>query len=637
MSQVSDPQAQQRWAKAAPDLQAAMVHHQAGRLDQAERRYRKILDRAPDHPDALHLLGVIATARGHPERAIQFIGRALQIMPGFADAHLNLGNALRLAGKREQAIESYRKAIALRPDHATGHSNLARVLNDTGQFSAALASCHAAIGLDATFLPARINLAIALKGLGRLRDAAAAWRDAIALAPGRADSHHELGLLLGEMEQFDEALQCHARAIALQPGNAVFHCARGSTLVRKRDAAAAGESFRRAVELKPDFIEALTGLAWALDMTGHFDAAETCFQRLRELDPESLGSYRHLTVHGRSADEADEINRLSNLLDRPGTDVWQRAVAGFGLGLLLDNAGRFDEAFPRYAVANALMREQWPANGDRFDPAAFTRWIDLMIATYTADYFGDHAGGGNPSELPVFIVGMPRSGTTLVEQICASHSQVFGAGELHDIDRITVALGGKRNVTARDADPDAGRRLADAHIERLRGVGGGAIRVIDKMPDNVRQVGLIAALFSRARIIYCSRDPRDISLSCYFQLFGEGLMHFSYDLGDCGRRCREVERVGAHWLRVLPERAIEVNYETLVGDLEGQSRRLIEFLGLDWEPACLEFHRTERTVATASNWQVRQPLYRHSVGRWRNYERHLGPLLAALGGCSAER
>jgi hypothetical protein len=225
---------------------------------------------------------------------------------------------------------------------------------------------------------------------------------------------------------------------------------------------------------------------------------------------------------------------------------------------------------------------------------------------------------------------MPRSGTTLVEQICASHSRVFGAGELHDMDRIALALAGARSIEARNADADAARRLADAHLKRLGEIGGGAIRVVDKMPDNIRQVGLIATLFPGARIIYCSRDPRDISLSCYFQLFGEGLMHFSYDLAECGLRCLQIERLSRHWLSVLPERMIEVNYETLVGDLEGQSRRVIEFLGLDWEVACLEFHRTERTVATASNWQVRQPLYTKSVGRWQNYARHLAPLLEAL-------
>jgi len=155
--------------------------------------------------------------------------------------------------------------------------------------------------------------------------------------------------------------------------------------------------------------------------------------------------------------------------------------------------------------------------------------------------------------------------------------------------------------------------------------------VVDKLPDNMILIGLISRLFPRARIIYCSRDPRDISLSCYFQIFVEGAQHFSYDLSDCGKRCVQVRRLAEHWLKLLPHHMIEVNYETLVGDLEGQSRRIVDFLGLEWEPSCLDFHQTERTVATVSHWQVRQPIYSSSIGRWRKYEKHLGPLFAALG------
>jgi len=177
---------------------------------------------------------------------------------------------------------------------------------------------------------------------------------------------------------------------------------------------------------------------------------------------------------------------------------------------------------------------------------------------------------------------------------------------------------------------EIGRREADQHILQLHRLGQGALRVVDKMPDNILLIALIARLFPRARIIYCSRDARDVSLSCYFQLFANGAQPFSYDLRDCGSRCRDVQRLAQHWLKLLPLHMIEINYEVLVGDLEGTSRRLIDFLGLPWEPACLEFHRTERTVATVSHWQVRQPLYSSSIGRWRKYEKHLAPLFAAL-------
>jgi hypothetical protein len=237
---------------------------------------------------------------------------------------------------------------------------------------------------------------------------------------------------------------------------------------------------------------------------------------------------------------------------------------------------------------------------------------------------------GNRSELPVFIVGMPRSGTSLAEQIAASHSQVFGGGERKDILRIADAvLAHNRDRPIDEWDMDLARKLADQHIAHLQRLAGPASRATDKLPDNVLHLGISAVLFPGARIIFCRREPRDNSLSCFFQRFGEGNA-FAYDLADCARRYLQVERLAQHWRRVLPLAMLTIDYEALVGDPEGESRRLIEFLGLDWEPACLEFHRAERPVFSASLWEVRQPVFRRSVGRWRHYERHLQPILDVL-------
>ena len=304
----------------------------------------------------------------------------------------------------------------------------------------------------------------------------------------------------------------------------------------------------------------------------------------------------------------------------------ERVIAGFALGKSLDDADRFDAAFAAFERANETYREMRAAMGERFDAEALNRQVNETIAAYTPAYFASVATWATPSELPVFIVGMPRSGTSLVEQIAASHSQVFGAGELKDIGKLALELGASnRNWQCTDV-----RRLADRHLEGLRVLGRGADRVIDKLPDNVFQLGLIATLFPSARVIFCHRDPRDIALSCFFQKFSAGQLMFSYDLADCGNRYRETARLMAHWHRVLPLRMLDITYEALVADLEGESRRLIAFLGLEWEPACLDFHHTQRTVMTASSWQVRQPLYARSVGRWRRYEQHLDPLFAAL-------
>jgi len=250
--------------------------------------------------------------------------------------------------------------------------------------------------------------------------------------------------------------------------------------------------------------------------------------------------------------------------------------------------------------------------------------VDESIARWTPDFFARTRDWGEPSELPVFIVGMPRSGTSLVEQIASSHPDVFGAGELRDIANISKSLSWSQ------CQPGPIKDAARKQLDRLLALGGSALRAIDKMPSNVKHLGLIATLFPSARVILCRRDPRDTCLSCFFQHFGVGNL-FSFDLREYGHLYVHTDRLAAHWLKVLPLPILQVQYEDLVADLEGQSRRLISFLGLPWNPACLDFHRAERIVQTFSAWQVRQPIYTRSVGRWRNYQRHLGPLFEALG------
>jgi hypothetical protein len=313
--------------------------------------------------------------------------------------------------------------------------------------------------------------------------------------------------------------------------------------------------------------------------------------------------------------------------------TFQRASAGFALGKMLDDQDRCDDAFAVLAQANAMFHAEQPGRGTRFDATAFTRDIDSLIAYSSPSAFANRREAGVASELPVFIVGMPRSGTTLVEQIAASHSQVHGAGESRDIVNIAQTLAPMIRAAGPQGawDPAATQPLAQAHIARLARLGGGAIRVIDKTPDNILNLGLIASLFPDARVIICNRDPRDNCLSHYFQLFTDGNA-FSYDLAECGWRARETARLTDHWRQVLPVKFLDLQYETLVADLEGEARRLIDFLGLEWEPACLDFHRNERAIATPNMWGVRQPIYNRQVGRWRMYEKHLGPLFAALDG-----
>jgi tetratricopeptide (TPR) repeat protein len=617
-------------------VRAGFAHHQAGRLDRAEALYRRALAKDPDQADALHLLGVVAYQCGRIGSAIELIERALPALPDLPDAHLNYGNALRDAGRAAQAVESYRRAVALRPDYGMAHSNLARVLVEQHAYAAGLESARRAIELIPDFLGAWVNCAGALLGLERYAEAEAPLRRALELMPERAETHSDLGAVLTKLLRLDEALACHRQAIALNPDDAAIRYALGATLYRAEDLPGSEASFRRALALAPNFARPWHGLGNVLRTLGRFEEAQSCFRRALELDPNLPDVHRSLAVIGQQAGDDAELQILQAVLADPERPASNRIAAGFALGTLLDNADRYDEAFPFFAEANALYRRQQADAGERFDPEALRRDVDGLIGQCTPALFSAMAGWGNLSQTPVFIVGMPRSGTSLVEQIAASHSRVFGAGERRELSRISDALAAhNRGKPVAQWDAASARRLADEHVAHLGALGGGAARVIDKMPDNVFTLWLIAALFPAARIVLCQRDPRDICLSCYFHWFAEGNL-FAYDLVDCGLRAIEVERIATHWLRVLPLEMLAIDYEELVEDPEGESRRLIEFLGLDWEPACLDFHRTERPVFTASSWQVRQPLFTRSAGRWRHYERHLSPLLQVLAEAGAE-
>ncbi len=575
-----------------------------------------------------------------PERAIQLIGKAVAVSPRSAEAYSNLGNAQHAARRPAEACASYRRAIDLNPNFAAAHNNLGRVLCEEGDFAAALASCEHAVEIAPDLAEAHNNLGNALRGLGRLEAAETAFRRALQLQPDSAVLHANLGNLLGDLKRFEEAQACYRRAIEIDPELAVAHYGAAACLRSLGDLVAAAESYKKVLSFIPDQAFVWNDLGRTLRSLGRFEEAVVAFRQSLAVNPEFGEAYRNLASCQQLTADDHNLARLSALVEQQDLPIEERAAAGFALGKMLDDADRFEEAFLAYEGANRMYRDSRAAVGERFDAAELHHEIDRIMATFNSPFFASVLDWGSASELPVFIVGMPRSGTSLVEQIAASHSRVFGAGELTEIGNLAQQLdpmiAAIRSGSEKDAS-EAGleyrttvRRLSDAHLEYLRALNGRAERVIDKMPDNVFKLGAIATLFPGARVIFCRRDPVDTCLSCYFQKFTAGQLGFSYDLADCAKRYLETERLTAHWRKVLPLKWLDVEYEALVSDLEGQSRRITTFLGFDWEPACLDFHRTARTVTTASAWQVRQPLYGRAVGRWRKYQAHLAPLFDLL-------
>jgi tetratricopeptide (TPR) repeat protein len=548
--------------------------------------------------------------------------------------------AIQLAGERlrsgqaAEAEKACREVLAAEPNHLRAWNLLGGVLQTQGRLDEAIAAFTRVIQIKPDLSAGHLNLGNVLMQKERLTEAVLEYERVIQLKSDSPEAHNRMAIALAALGRFDEALASNQCALTLRPNEPGAHEARGAMLLHKQDAGGAEASFRRALELAPSSAMSWNGLGMALRTLGRFDEAVDCFRRAVAINPDNPHFHKNLVSMSAQAVKSEVVDRLTKLLNQPDLLVDSRVEAGFALGKLFDDAGRFDEAFSSYARANDLFRQARAAAGESYDAEGMRRAVDTMIESFTPEFFASRRQWGLASELPVFIVGMPRSGTSLVEQIAASHSGVFGAGELTDINQISAQLSqGQDRLTGRGWNAQGIAQAAEAHLGRLRLLSASATRVIDKLPGNVLQLGLIAVLFPGARVIFCRRDARDICLSCFFQQFSKkDRQLFIYDLADCGRHYLQVERLTAHWLKVLPLRMIEIQYEDLVADLELHSRRLIDFLGLDWEPACLEFHRTERAVLTSSVWQVRQPIYTRSVARWRHYEKHLGPLLEVLSG-----
>ena len=501
-----------RRAASTADLSLALEHHRAGRLDQAEVLYRKILQKSPGNPDALHMLGVVALKRGDADQAVRLISQVLTVVPNSAEVHSNLGNALRAAGRLADACASYRRAISLQPDFAGAHRNLGLTLCQQGNFAAAVASCQRAVALDPASFEAHTNLGNALRGLRQFAAAEASFRQAAQLNPSAAGVQIEHGSVLFELRRFEAAAECYRRAIELDPRLARAHRGIAASLHNAGKLDAAIASYQDALSLNPDDGPVWNQLGLSFLALGRFDEAAEAFRRALAIDPDLALPYHYLGVCERLTVDDPEIARIGALAARIDVPIEERVAAGFAVAKALDDAERYDEAFAAYDEANRLYRDGRAAAGECFDATGLTRDINQSIADFTPAFFGAVADWGNPSDLPIFIVGMPRSGTSLVEQIAASHSRIFGAGELRNIFDAAVELGPvdlpwKQAVV---------RRIADVQLEKLRELGGGADRVIDKMPDNVLRLGVIATLYPGARIIFCQRDPRDIGVLVFF-------------------------------------------------------------------------------------------------------------------------
>jgi tetratricopeptide (TPR) repeat protein len=503
------------------------------------------------------------------------------------------------AGNLPAVAHIYGLILAQAPNYAEGHNNRGAVLQKLRRYADALACYDRAIALKPHYANAHYNRGSNLKKMNRPEEALASYEQAIALNPNHAEAHNNRGVTLQEMKRYDDALPSYERAIALNPGYTEAYYNLGTLLVSKGDMPAAEKMFLKAVDLKPDFPAPLFNLA-----------------KIREY---------------QDVDNSD-VKTIKALLNRPGVSLEDKDQLYFTLGKIYDDCGRFDEAFEFFKQGNRIRNRQVAYSAD-----AVTKMTDAIMGVFNKDFLACPFPFSSDSRSPLFIVGMPRSGTTLLASILSNHRSIGTAGELPMLTDVTARL---HTLIGGDTEPFpyairqltssvAGRIIHDYEKRLRRDIAPGVPYVIDKNPINFRNLGLITMLFPKARIIHCTRAPFDTVISNYFQRFPLHL-DYAFDLANIAHFYHEYSRLMDHWRTVAAVKFIDVDYEDMVVNTEQTARRMLELLGLEWDARCLKPHTNPFPVETASQWQVRQPIYQHSVERWRHYEKFLAPLKEIL-------
>lgn len=674
---------------------------QAGDLETAERAVRAVLRDLPEHPDALHYLGLIRRRRGFLDEGIALLRQAHAAAPDAGPIAFNLGNALRAAGRREEALACFGRAAAIDPADGRARNNMAMVLLETGQFEKAEEAAAAAVKADPRSPKAHNNLGNARYHRGRFAAADAAYAAALELKPDYAKAlsnrshtrrelkdldaaaelarravltdpdypkaHNALACVLLEREdidgaagavrkalalqprypeglvtlsnvlrrdgRFDEAERAARDALALAPGMTDARIVLGLALRDTEDFAGAAAAFRAALAERPDSPDAKIGLAMTLNNLGRRDEAEPLLRDALATDPDRCDGWRSLVESITIADpEQPEMRRLRALWASENLTETNRIELAFALGKACEDLADFPAALVWYREGNDRKR----ATLD-YDVADDVARLERVRAAFDRETMDRLAGGGDPDPLPIFILGMPRSGTTLAEQILAAHPAVHGGGERSDLGRLVslAHLPGLPDAAFPDwvsaLRPPHCAQIGRAYLDALRPLAPAAERITDKMPANFVFVPLIRLVLPGATIVHCRRDARDTCVSCYSKLFTRG-QEFSYDLADLAAYHTAYREMTAAWEALLPDGAVFAHdYEALVADPEPAVRRLLDHCGLPFDETCLRFFEHDRPVHTASLHQVRKPFYTTSVGRWRRFGDGLAPLLDGLG------
>lgn len=649
--------------QAQTQKQQAQQMIQQGQPNQAQRILEALVTQLPADAESWFLLGLARGQQMDLAGAEKAFRRCVKLRTDAFAAWDNLGLALLQQGKLTEAKRSFLSSIKHNPANPIPHNGLGQLYRAQGTLPKSVASLREALRIAPRSYATHTQLAISLHALNQTTEAVVHARSAVEINPNAADTWHTLGELLHSQADFESALAAFQRALQLNP-SAETWCALGALMEELNRRDAARDSYSRAIELQPQLLRAHIRLGVVLGGQGDIAAArdrlETALsiksdhpvanaelanvlalqgfyqEAWQHLEPLLKGrdtrvevALAYASISGRIGHQDQALALLEQLNASGKVPASHQEGLLFAMARLYEQATRYEQAFQHYQRAQTL----------RPLPDDLKRHLEEMAAIramFSEERLAELPRAEHGSQRPVFIVGMPRSGSSLVEQILASHPQVYGGGELTTLWKIVQTLPASVGATAPypacvpDLASENLDQLSKTYLDQLQTLSPNALRVTDKLPHNFLHLGLINLLFPQARIVHCVREPLDTCLSIYFHRFNSSHL-YARNLRSLGRYYRAYEHLIAHWNQVLSLPILTLRYEDLVEDVEGMSRRLVDFCGLDWDEACLHFHANERVVNTPSHQQVRRPIYRDAMQRWRNYEPWIGPLRQGLG------
>ena len=603
----------------------ALQHYQAGHLLQAQDACERVL-RREQRPDAILILAKIAHEQGEFKVAVERYQQFLKVIPDHEQSHFNLGVVLEELGHVERAIGHYEKSITINANNAAVHGRLADACCKQRRWEEGIRAYHQVLAIQADDVGTMIKLGNAFTAAQLFEESIPLYEQALTIMPDVALAYRGLGASLQRMGQLKRAIECFEQALRLRPDYVRARIDLAQALRQVGKAREALVPLQEAIDLSPDNSEAHIRLASTYRQLGQPGPAIKQLEQFLAVRPTCGEAYYHLSM---MQPEPELIPVVQKLLGEPGLSNGDASYCHFALGNLLHAGKSYEQAFTHFLKANALQRETFTYHADENNQT-----VDSLIKVYCKEHFQEKRQFGSASSLPVFIVGMPRSGTTLIEQILSSHALVHGAGELE-------ALAGVNRFIAQqlgDAKPRPecmsliDKKIVDEYsaryLQELTFHCPTAARIIDKMPENFARIGLIKTLFPDARIIHCQRNPLDNCISLFFHCFTTFLA--SFELRELGQNYLQYQRLMSHWQTLFPGEIFTVQYEDLVMDQEKVSKQLIEYVGLEWDENCIDFQDNERNVMSPSNMQVRRPMYKSSMNRWKLYEKQLQPLIEVL-------